>query len=334
MKRNQMIDTTIHHFEELTPWKIQVKEEYYGFDGSHDAVVKFSNPRTDKKIELYTEIKSELRNNDVAQYLANKNERDNFLILAQYISKNNREALRQHHINYIESSGNCYIESAGVYIFIDNQKSSEQRKSNNSKLFTEGGMRFVYAYFLNSEILNSTYRNIANEAEIALGSVGAVMEALEKEGFLQNRNNNRRMVNVDELFDLWANNFDTTIRPHLFQRALSFADKNMRTNWKMLDLHDASWGGEPAANLLDHYLVPERFVLYSSMSMQELMKKYKLVPNDLGGEILWMLPPFEKNHSIDPFIIYAELIQSKDSRCLEAAKRIKEKYIDPKLRNI
>lgn len=334
MKRNQVIDNAIQHFEELTPWKIHIEEEYLSFGTRHDVVMEFSNLKAKKKIKLYAEIKNEVKNNDVAQFLAYKNEYINFLILAQYISKNNRETLRQNHINYIESSGNCYIEKDGIYIFIDSQKSAEQRKSNNSKLFTESGMRFVYAYFLNPEIINSTYREIASEAEIALGNVGAVMESLKREGYLQNRNNKRSVVNVEELFDLWANNFDTTIRPHLFQRALNFTDKNTRSNWRMLDLDDAAWGGEPAANLLDHYLVPEKFVLYSSLSMQELMKKYKLIPNDLNGEILWMLPPFKKSRPIDPFIIYAELIRSKDSRCLEAAKRIKEKHIDPKLKNI
>ena len=46
-----------------------------------------------------------------------------------------------------------------------------------------------------------------------------------------------------------------------------------------------------------------------------------------------MLPPLnntKEQEMADPFLIYAELINSKDSRCLEAAQRIKEKYIDTK----
>jgi hypothetical protein len=113
---------------------------------------------------------------------------------------------------------------------------------------------------------------------------------------------------------------------------MSFADKNMLRNWKNIELHNAYWGGEPAANLLDKHLTPEQFVIYSHLTMHELMKTYKLMPDDINGNILYMLPPF-KNKEVpkiaDPFIIYAELIESKDSRCLEAAQRIKEKYIDP-----
>ena len=77
--------------------------------------MEFSNLKTEKKIKLYAKIKNEVKNNGVAQFLAYKNEYVNFLILAQYISKNNRETLCQNNINYIESSGNCYIEKKGLW---------------------------------------------------------------------------------------------------------------------------------------------------------------------------------------------------------------------------
>ena len=62
------------------------------------------------------------------------------------------------------------------------------------------------------------------------------------------------------------------------------------------------------------------------------MKELKLIP-DISGDIILMLPPLhnsKEQEMADPFLIYAELINSKDSRCLEAAQRIKEKYIDTK----
>jgi hypothetical protein len=252
--------------------------------------------------------------------------------LAQYISKPNREILRNQNINYLESSGNCYIQKGSVFIYINDQKVFAQRQTSNSKIYTESGMRFIYSLFLEPDLLNNTYRDIAAKAEIALGNVGAIIEALEKESFIQVKNKIRVIKNKEQLFNIWANDFNTTQRPHLFQRRMSFADKNMLRNWKSIELHDAYWGGEPAANLLDKHLTPENFVMYSHLTMHQLMKTYKLIPDDINGNILYMLPPF-KNKELpkiaDPFIIYAELIESKDSRCLEAAKRIKEKYIDP-----
>ena len=332
MKRNQIIDTAIQQFEQLTPWKIKV-EEFNNPIENVDGQIILSNPKTKEKQKLILEIKNEIRNNDILQFIEQKKKYPDLFILAQYISKPNREQLRNYYINYLESSGNCYIEKDSIYIYIDNQKVLAQRQTSNSKLYTESGMRFVYAGLLNPDFVKGTYREISEAAEIALGNVGAVMEALEMEGFLETKNGIRDFKNKKALFDIWANNFVDTMRPHLLQTSLAFADKQHSLNWRNIKLENAFWGGEPAAALLDKYLIPEQFVIYSNNTLHQLMKEYKLVP-DQKGNILYMLAPFkhkELPERADPFIIYAELIQSKDSRCLEAAKRIKEKYIDPKL---
>jgi hypothetical protein len=331
MKRNQIIDNSIQHFQELTSWKITLKE-YAGSIDDMDGSVTLSHPKTKEKLSLFINIKNEIRNNDILKLTEQKKKHSDILLLAQYISKPNREILRNQNINYLESSGNCYIQKGSIFIYINDQKVFAQRQTSNSKIYTESGMRFIYSLFLEPDLLNNTYRDIAAKAEIALGNVGAIIEALEKESFIQVKNKIRVIKNKEQLFNIWANDFNTTQRPHLFQRRMSFADKNMLRNWKSIELHDAYWGGEPAANLLDKHLTPENFVMYSHLTMHQLMKTYKLIPDDINGNILYMLPPF-KNKELpkiaDPFIIYAELIESKDSRCLEAAKRIKEKYIDP-----
>lgn len=329
MKRNQIINTAIQQFEQLTSWKIKVQEFHNSIDNV-DGEIVLSNPKTKEKQILILEIKNEIRNNDILKFIQQKNKYSDLFILAQYISKPNREQLRTHHINYLESSGNCYIEKDSLFIYIDNQKVLTQRQTSNSKLYTESGMRFVYAALLDPNFVGGTYREIAAEAEIALGNVGAIIDALELEGFLQTKNGTRTFKNMSALFDIWANNFGDTMRPHLLQRRLAFADKKNALNWKNMELENAYWGGEPAAALLDKFLVPEQFVIYSSLSLHQLMKQYKLIP-DQAGNVLYMLPPFQRKEvpeRADPFIIYAELIESKDSRCLEAAQRIKEKYID------
>lgn len=332
MKKNQIIDTAKRQFEQLTPWKMKVEEMYSNFDGVNGEII-LSNPKTKEKQVMVLEIKNEIRNNDILKFIEQKKKHSDIFILAQYISKPNREQLRSYNINYLESSGNCYIEKDSIYIYIDNQKVLAQRQTSNSKLYTESGMRFVYAGLLNPSFVKGTYREIAAEAEIALGNVGAIMKALEMENFLETKNENRAFKNTKALFDIWANNFADTMRPNLLQTRLAFADKQHAVNWRNVKLENAFWGGEPAVALLDKYLIPEQFVIYSNNTLHQIMKEYKLLP-DQKGNVLYMLAPFKQKElpeRADPFIIYAELIQSKDSRCLEAAKRIKEKYIDPKL---
>ena len=193
-------------------------------------------------------------------------------------------------------------------------------------------MRLIYALLLNNELINATYRQISEEAGIALGNIGNLLNELEKEEFIKIQNDKRSLRNKEILFDKWAGLYDTTLRPHLFQKRLRFVNRQDITNWKNIKLDKAFWGGEPAAYLLDKFLSPQEFIIYSEKGTTQLMKELKLVP-DIGGDIILMLPPLhnsKEQEMADPFLIYAELINSKDSRCLEAAQRIKEKYIDTK----
>jgi hypothetical protein len=332
VKENQVVDNAKYNFERLTLWTLKVQKSTRSevFDG----IAEIKNKQN--KLRLVAEIKNEIKNTDIIAILNLKKQSETFLIIAQYIPKPIRERFKAENINYIESSGNCFISTNGIFIYIDNQKAQPQRVSSKNKMYTEGGMRFIYACFLHPELLNASFRVIANETELALGSVGPILEGLADENFIQLRATARILVDKPRLFETWINHFGSTMRAHLFQRRFAFINQEARNNWQNMTLENAFWGGEPAAYMLDNYLFPESFTLYSNLSLHELMVRYKLVP-DVKGDVLWMLPPFTHQRLpklADEYLVCAELMQSSDSRCLEAAQRIKEKYIDPKIRNI
>lgn len=332
MKSQKVMDTALGHFEALTQWKFKYKTKNANLR-VEEAVCTISNPKNREKIQFPIILKNEIRNIDLLQFKTIKRQESDYLIIAQYISKPIREQLRNNKINYLESTGNCHIEKENVFIFIDSEKAGKiERSKNAERLRTESGMRFLYAVLLNPNLLTMPYREISKEAEVSLGNIKPIIDAMEREGFLKTISGRKALKDKVKLFEFWANQYSKTLRPKLLQKTLSFADKSFRLNWKNLEIKEGYWGGEPAANMLDKYLSPEIFVIFTPNSLHQLMKKYKLIPNETNGEILYMTPPF-KNRPLpevaDPYLIYAELISSNDSRCLEAADRIRKKYIDP-----
>ena len=88
------------------------------------------------------------------------------------------------------------------------------------------------------------------------------------------------------------------------------------------------WGGEPAADLLTDYLKPEEFTIYTNETQQEIIKRYRWVPDD-NGEI-YGYKKFWNNdigNKAPALLVYAELMETKDSRCIETANLIYEQYL-------
>lgn len=49
------------------------------------------------------------------------------------------------------------------------------------------------------------------------------------------------------------------------------------------------WGGEPAADILTNHIMPEKYIMYTTESRAELMRKYSLISNQNGElEVLEM----------------------------------------------
>lgn len=86
------------------------------------------------------------------------------------------------------------------------------------------------------------------------------------------------------------------------------------------------WGGEPAAALTDGFLTPGEFSIYTDVPAATLMKTGAVIP-DANGEIT----VYEKfwtgkdATNVTPAILtYADLMDTANSRCIEAAQKIKE----------
>ena len=106
--------------------------------------------------------------------------------------------------------------------------------------------------------------------------------------------------------------------------------------WKDLELDTTKtvWGGEPAAELLTNYLKPAEFTIYTGESRMELIKNYRLIPDDKGNvevyEKIWRNDGLE-HKTAPPLVVYADLMENNDRRSIETAQKIYDEYLQTQL---
>ena len=307
-------------------------------------------------IEFIAEVKTELRNIHVQQILAAKKKNEQILVVAEYIPQPQKHMLKEYGINYLDTAGNCYIKAGGLFVYINDAKAVKPTKPKTGTLWTVTGIKFLFAVLRDETLLNKPYRDIAAAAGVALGNVGNMLQQLEEEGYIKkDKQGEATLTNKDKLIEKWAVMYETKLRPKLVVGRYRFVDEKNWGNMNFTRKPDGTivtyvekgtkniiaqgvdkiiWGGEVAVALMTGYLKPERITIYTALPIGKAITQLRAVPDDLGNiEILksfFPVPEAKENQGLltPPLLTYADLIATFDSRNHEAAKRIKQQYLD------
>lgn len=140
------------------------------------------------KQQFYVEVKGEVRQ-PVLKHLLDKfgKERDKWLLVAKYIPDLLKEELRKNGINYLEATGNCYLNAGNIYLYINDREVKPVRQTPAGKLWNASGLKLLFVLIQDPQLIEATYRNLADVAGIALGSISPLMEELGREGYIKKR---------------------------------------------------------------------------------------------------------------------------------------------------
>jgi len=333
MKEIEIIDRAIKKLHDITGIEIEYKPtpKTKGPDGK--ITIKAS-----PKIILDVESKNEIRESHISSLIDGSHKNKDFIVISRYIPMPVKNMLQKEKINYLETSGNCYINRKNFFLHINDQKVSKERENEKSKIWNAAGLKFVVAILHNPDLLNQPYRTIAEEASIGLGTVGKLLDDLKKERFLKEGKIKDKAVlfleRRNELINKWVTLYNTVLRPK--QIAGTFRITGNATLKDIKLPRGILWGGEMAGAKLTKFLKPENFELYTVLPKNEVMKLLKIVP-DINGNIELLHIFWNENITsgdninemqvVPPLIAYADLLASHDSRNYETAERIKEKYL-------
>ncbi|APY10429.1 hypothetical protein BWZ22_03865 [Seonamhaeicola sp. S2-3] len=331
MNEIDILNNAIHNLEKDIPiiwnWKNMDYNNDIGIDGELDLIINNQN------ILMVVEVKKDVKNHQLFNIIEYNNRFENFLLVAEKLYPKVKKELRENQVNYLEGNGNVYINKAGVFLYIDTNKTAKNQKEKGNRAFTKTGLKVVFHFLLHPQLINQTQREIADITNVALGNIPLIINGLLENNFILKLNKNEYVINnYQELLNKWITEFEQTLKPTIFKQRFRFQNENQ--DWRALQLNNEKtvWGGEPAGDIMTNHLRPENFTLYTNETTRDLMMNYRLLPDDEGN--IWVYDKFwtmDFNNIAPAELVYTDLIINDDKRSKETAKLIFDEYIQPNI---
>jgi hypothetical protein len=301
-----------------------------------DAVVRFR--ANGQPTEHLVEVKKGLRPATLGATLLQMRELEQLgkpvLLVTDYVTPQLAEKLRGADVPFVDVAGNAYLNQPPLFIWVKGEKPPERCVTERAvgRAFQATGLKVVFAMLCHPGWVDKPYREIAELAGVAHGTVGWVMTDLEQNGYIVKlKRVGRRLRNRRQLLNTWVEAYARVLRPKLLMGRYETAERGWWEKANVLN-YGLQWGGEPAAAVLDHYLRPGITTLYGENLPNRFIAENRLRTDEKGYvemrkrfwhfEYEWAWPEL-----VPPVLIYADLLAEGNARCIEAAQRIYEKHL-------
>ena len=342
-----ILETAIGAIHRETGLRLDVVAYEFRKDDKHaiDAIVQIY----DNGARLTVEIKkwaTQANVGAIINQIKNLAEPGQGLLVADYINRNMGERLKEADIQFLDTAGNAYINQQPIYIYIKGNKPKHaiaaKGRVKTGRAFQPTGLKVVFAFLMEEKLVNAPYRQIADQAAVALGAVGWVIRDLIAHGFLlEGFNENQfKLVEFDRLLDQWVEAYPQKLKRKYEIGTFTTGNPDW---WKIMhpEKFDAEWGGEIAVAKYTNYLNPLHGLVYiNKTNMADFLQAARLRkadPHERQEVQIDLVEPFWKKANNDgkikhvglvhPIIAYADLIETGDTRNLDAANRLREEFL-------
>ncbi|MEJ2382742.1 MAG: type IV toxin-antitoxin system AbiEi family antitoxin [Gammaproteobacteria bacterium] len=347
----QILDRAIHAVERETGLHLElVERELHVGDHRHDATVRL---QPGNRVFL-VEIKKWAQHVNFGALINQLRQLpQEGLLAADYVNPRMADKLRQRQVQFIDTAGNAYINQPPVYVFVTGRRQEDRRlmapKGGAQRAFEPKGLMVIYAFLCQPGLVNATYREIAERAGVAVGTVGWVLNGLKAAGFVRGKGGKdaRRLTNHRKLLERWVEAWPEKLKPKQLVGEYVAGDPYW---WRTVDIraYGGYWGGEIAAAKYTDYLKPKVATVYlPDQTLTQLLRDARLRKaagwtGDEPGTVLiyrpfWPEPldAFDDKLAPDlvhPILVYADLVATADPRNLEIARKLYDDRIAQYLR--
>ncbi|MBI9083871.1 MAG: hypothetical protein JEZ11_09760 [Desulfobacterales bacterium] len=256
------------------------------------------------------------------------------ILVTRYVNPKLADRLREMDIPFMDTAGNAFIKEAPLVVFIKGVKPEpgQIRPEPATRAFRPKGLQIIFAFLCNPGLENQPFRKIAENANVALGTVNLALTDLKHKGFLLDMGKRgRKLVRKERLLKRWVEAYAEDLRPklHRFRYAAEGRDW-----WGEAEIKDlgALWGGEAAADTLTGNLKPDIATIYTKEPLGKLVLKHRLRKDPNGNlEVLHKFWNFDFDwkfpHLAPPLLIYADLMATGDTRNIETARMVYAQHL-------
>ena len=201
------------------------------------------------------------------------------------------------------------------------------------------------ALLIRPGLTNAPYRTLADQADVALGTVAGCMNDLAARGLLLKGKDGRRVEDRQALVALWVQAYVEGRRPRLMERRFQVRAKEKQEIWprlrEVLAERGQPWAltGTDAAERRTSFFRADETEIYApvrALADREAQKALVAQPAARGGNLLVIEPPgpLAIAGEIDDFpvapdlLAYAELRYRGTGQALEAAELLLPRVLD------
>jgi hypothetical protein len=337
---NELLTNALTAFHHETGIKLDVNQENTKLnDIKVDAIIQFPHEGP----TLAVEIKKWAQQANLGA-LAEQIKRlpIDAVLVADYINPSMAKKLKEMQVQFIDTAGNANINQPPIYIHVTGNKPDQTLTivKETNRAFDTTGLKVVFGFLCDPQLVNTSYREIAKTTGVALGTVGWVINGLKDAGFIVERGKERELINKRKLLDRWVEAYPEKLKPK--QHVGEFIADTANW-WKNINIgkYGALWGGEIAAAKYTNYLQPQVATVYlpkeagNKLLAEAKLHKANEFATDKTG-LVRIFRPFwptdavqqDKNATVHPILVYADLIETGDPRNIETARMIYEQYIN------
>lgn len=337
---NELLTNALTAFHHETGIKLDVNQENTKLnDIKVDAIIQFPHEGP----TLAVEIKKWAQQANLGA-LAEQIKRlpIDAVLVADYINPSMAKKLKEMQVQFIDTVGNANINQPPIYIHVTGNKPDQTLTivKETNRAFDTTGLKVVFGFLCDPQLVNTSYREIAKTTGVALGTVGWVINGLKDAGFIVERGKERELINKRKLLDRWVEAYPEKLKPK--QHVGEFIADTANW-WENINIgkYGALWGGEIAAAKYTNYLQPQVATVYlpkeagNKLLAEAKLHKANEFATDKTG-LVRIFRPFwptdavqqDKNATVHPILVYADLIETGDPRNIETARMIYEQYIN------
>jgi len=278
----------------------------------------------------------------------------NILFMLDYAKPEMIHFFRQNNLFFVDTAGNCHINLPNFKIFIQGEKDRYGKLPDTKIAFQKTGLKLIYQLLIEPELASENYRTIASKTGVSLASVNNIFEELKEDNFIIEVNHKKRnLYNVERLVTKWAVGYGEILRPKIHRGYFRSLSSDLETLIFSDTENEIYFGGQLGTRYLENGLTGTEPIIFSNLRLREMVEKYKIVPIGASQnhpqerieilEVFWNTVESNGNNSnkkikntVDPILIYADLMMSINFRSIDTANNIlqheiRDKFIGYKL---
>jgi hypothetical protein len=320
-----------------------LKEPRQGRAG-FDAALAWKGPRG--TIRYLLEEKGHLQNQDVRvvidqlqrwrEQLPGVERAAKLLLVAPTVRPHQAIVLERAGVDYLDLAGNAHLAGPGLLVHVEGRRAKEPlaRRGRPNK----GWVKAVLTLLVQPELVNRPYRDTAEQAEVALGTVAACIQDLFARRLLVEAKGRREVVDRQQLVVLWVQAYVDVLRPKLTERRFQVRAETKPELWErlgdVLTRGHVRWAltGADAAERRTNYFRAEDTEIYAPIAAlddREVLKRLVAQPAARAGNLLVIEPPAPAATpdgtaapppAAPDLLAYAELRYRGTEQALEAAE--------------